>query len=295
MPCYHPLPAWYSKSRGESGKRGITFKLSEGFKDRPLQLPCGTCIGCKLERSRQWAMRCMHEAKMHERNCFITLTYDDAHVPKNGSLNPDHFVNFMKRLRKAYGEGIRFFHCGEYGENFGRPHHHALLFNHSFEDLKYYKTVNDCRLYESLSLERLWGHGLCVVGDASFESAAYIARYTLKKVVGEYASEHYKGRVPEYLTMSRRPGLGRGFVDKYRHDIYRRDSVIVRGVECKPARYYDSVHEKFAPVSMERIKIRRRGRAAVDVDSTGRRLIDREAVKEASISSLSRGLEAIGA
>ena len=129
MPCYTPLKGWRSQERTESGKRAITFRLREGYADMPVDVPCGQCIGCRLERSRQWAVRCMHEASLYENNCFITLTYNEDHIPSDGSLKKDHFQKFMKRLRKKFGAGIRFFHCGEYGAELSRPHYHAILFN----------------------------------------------------------------------------------------------------------------------------------------------------------------------
>lgn len=292
MPCYHPVPAWYAKQRNPSGKRGIVFSPQSGVSERRrLEVPCGKCVGCQLEKSRQWALRCMHEVGLHERNCFITLTYADEHLPKGGTLVPEHYVDFMKRLRWHGGEGIRFFHCGEYGEKLGRPHHHAILFNHDFSDKRLYSVENGVRLYESPSLENLWGYGMCAVGDATFESAAYIARYALKKIVGPDAKEHYSGRVPEYLTMSRRPGIGRGFVDKYRTSIYAFDEVIVRGHPCKPPRYYDKVQESKAPSVLNRVKARRRAAAAGSADNSGTRLVVREMVKHAAVNFLKRGLE----
>lgn len=288
MPCYHPIPGWYAVKRNESGKRSIVFSTVDGYKDKPLQVPCGTCVGCKLERARQWALRCMHEAKMHEETCFITLTYNDENLPPNGSLVPEHFVNFMKRLRFKYGEGIRFFHCGEYGERLGRPHHHAILFGLDFPDKRSHSASGDNILYTSESLDKLWGYGFCSIGACTFESAGYVARYTLKKVVGPGAAAHYGGRVPEYLTMSRRPGIGRSFVDKFGAEIYRSDSVIVNGAECKPPRYYDNVAEKARPTVLKRVKARRRAAAAASPDNTGKRLIVREVVKQAAITSLRR-------
>lgn len=294
MSCYHPLPAWYSRKLGTSGKRGITFRPGDGFKDRPLEVPCGTCVGCQLERSRQWAVRCLHESKLHEDNCFVTLTYGET--PPGGSLRPVDFVEFMKRLRWHHGEGIRFFQCGEYGDELGRPHHHALLFNLRFPDLRFYKESSGVRLYTSAKLDSLWGHGFCSVGDVSFESAAYIARYTMKKVHGPAAAAHYGDRVPEYLTMSRRPGIGRGWVEKYRHQTYRNDELVVRGHPCKPPRYYDQVQEKEAPTVLARVKARRRVLSAVQAKSLRSQLgpsapYVRERVKEAAISNLRRVLE----
>lgn len=290
MPCYHPLAAWYSRRKNESGKRGITFRMSEGLPHRlrPVEVPCGTCIGCKLERSRQWAMRCLHESKEHEVSSFVTLTYDDEHLAANGSLVPEHYQLFMKRLRKAVGP-VRFFQAGEYGEALGRPHHHAILFGYWPSDCRFYKVGESGeKLYSSAELERLWGQGLCSVGHVSFESAAYIARYTLKKVVGSGADAWYGSRIPEFLTMSRRPGIGHGFAIRYREEIYRGDSCVVRGAECKPPRYYDSLEERFAPSVLGKIKARRRRAAADSVDNSGKRLVVREAVKTAAIGFLRR-------
>lgn len=291
MPCYHPLPGWLSVERGASGKRGVVFKAALGFKDRPVQVPCGRCIGCRLERARQWALRCVHEASCFERNCFVTLTYDDAHLPQGETLVPEHFVLFMKRLRKAHGAGIRFFQCGEYGEKLGRPHHHALLFNHAFDDMRLHSGSGDSRLYVSAELERLWPYGFSSIGEVSFESAGYVARYALKKVTGPEAAMWYGQKVPEYLTMSRRPGIGRFWLDKYRREVYPSDSVVINGHPCKPPRYYDDVVAKLSPDTLVRIKRRRLAKGINDPNSVGKRLLVREVVKEAAVKFLSRSME----
>lgn len=295
MPCYHPLPGWFSKTRNPSGKRSIVFGVEEGFKDKPIQVPCGRCIGCRLERSRQWALRCVHESKLWPNNCFLTLTYDNEHVPADGSLRPRDFVLFMKKLRKRYGEGIRFFQCGEYGEQLGRPHHHCLLFNHDFTDRKLLSVNSQSRLYESRELNALWGHGFASIGDVSFESAGYVARYSLKKVTGPDAEKHYGGRLPEYLTMSRRPGIGRGWLDEFSGDVYPDGVVVTRGgVKCKAPRYYDAYQEEKDPEAMWRLRVRRKLELENDVDGTGSRLIEREAVVTAATElMLARRLEKI--
>ena len=192
MPCFRPLKAYYTDHINTStGKRYISFNhqnQAPGYNH--LTLPCGRCIGCRLERSRQWAIRCMHEARLHDHNCFITLTYDDEHLATlpgaedgHPSLEPSHFVNFMKRLRHKKGPGIRFFHCGEYGDKTNRPHHHALLFNCDFPDKLQTSLSNAAqyRTYLSEQLSQLWGHGHTYLSDATFESASYVARYSLKK------------------------------------------------------------------------------------------------------------------
>ena len=214
-----------------------------------LFLPCGRCMGCRLERSRQWALRCEHERKLHKDSCFVTLTYDDEHLPRDGSLNYRHFQLFCKRLRKKFGP-FRFFMCGEYGDNTGRPHYHALLFGLDFRDKK--PIGKD--LYESRDLSRAWSLGFASVGAATFESAAYVARYSLKKVNGDLAKDHYSrvdletGEVyqivPEFARMSNRPGIGAGWFHKYRECTYPRDYVISRGKKCKPPRYYDKLLER---------------------------------------------------
>lgn len=140
MSCYYPLRAWRAKSPNPSGKYGLTFKRSEAQQDEELNIACGNCIGCRLERSKVWAIRCQHEASCHPFNCFITLTYDDEHLPDDGSLVKKHFTQFMKNLRKRVApSNIRFYMCGEYGQDqalaaegieaIGRPHYHAILFN----------------------------------------------------------------------------------------------------------------------------------------------------------------------
>ncbi|AXH74925.1 MAG: replication initiator protein [Microviridae sp.] len=256
MPCYHPLPGWFSRTINASGKRSIVFNIRDGQSDLKAEIPCGRCLGCRLERSRQWAIRCMHEARLHPDNCFITLTYDEDHAAQlpfaetgRPGLDPRHFVLFMKRLRKAYGEGIRFFQCGEYGEQTLRPHHHALLFNHRFPDQRVWNTNSKHSTYVSESLESLWGHGLCSIDEVNFATASYVARYSMKKIYGPEAEAHYQGRQPEYLTMSRRPGIGSGFFDKYEQEIYNRDSCLVNAKEVKPPSYYD---DKLAKLDNDR-------------------------------------------
>ena len=133
MPCYSPIQVKWSFEKDDlvfasnlSEKKDFSLH-SCGFK-----IPCRNCVGCRLEHSRQWAMRCTHEAQLHSDNCFITLTYDNAHLPSDFSLDKKHFSDFMKRYRKKFGPNIRYFHCGEYGSKFGRPHYHACIFNHDF-------------------------------------------------------------------------------------------------------------------------------------------------------------------
>lgn len=242
MPCYRPIRAWHSRTLNPSGKRSIVFKQSEAYDPiNHIDLPCGQCVGCRLERSRQWAIRCVHEAQLYDDNVFVTLTYNDENLPKDGSVNVKHFQDFMKRLRKHFSERkIRFFHCGEYGDRFMRPHYHAIFFNLDFPDKKLHQVKDGTRLYTSEVLERLWSFGFCIIGAVTFESAAYVARYITKKVTGDKADEHYKGKKPEYITMSRRPGIGSEWYRRFESDIRSGDFVVINGKRVGVPKFYDS-------------------------------------------------------
>nr|QJB18947.1 MAG: replication initiator protein [Microvirus sp.] len=301
MPCYHPLQVKVSVS--ETGKKQIDFSSSESYDARlafeagqPLptnfmSLPCGQCMGCRLEKSRQWALRCMHEASLHEDNCFLTLTYSDDFLPVDGSLDKSHFQLFLKRFRRAHeGVRIRYFMCGEYGENFSRPHYHACIFGFDFSDKQLFKR-GEYKLYTSPVLDRLWGMGHCTIGDLSFDSAAYVARYCTKKVTGSRAKEHYAGRQPEYATMSLKPGIGAEWYDKWKGDCFPSDFLVVNGHKCKPPRYYDKRLERENPALYEDIKQRRQALAEDDDESSYRRLIDREKCQQARFKKLIRKIE----
>jgi hypothetical protein len=229
--------------------------------DGTLELPCGQCIGCRLERSRQWAMRCLHESSLYESNSFITLTYDDSNLPSGGSLNYPDFQRFMKRLRKNSKSAIRFYMGGEYGESTARPHFHACLFGYDFPDKVYFrKSASGEKLYTSKFLESLWPYGLSSIGDVTFASAAYIARYCVQKVTGDAADAHYScpefvdedgvirnSVVPEFNHMSLKPGIGARWLSKYQTDVFPRDYVVVNGVKTKPPKYYDVLFERENP------------------------------------------------
>lgn len=304
MPCYHPITAYRSKLGRDpkTGKWPLVFKEADGYVDMEVKVPCGKCIGCRLERSRQWAIRCVHEASLYEHNCFITLTFDDENLDPQKSLRKRDFQLFMKRLRKKYGEGIRYYHCGEYGSINQRPHHHACLFNHDFPDKKLWKVNNGVKIYRSAELEKLWPYGFSTVGEVTFESAAYVARYVMKKINGEKAFLHYAivdeetgeyfgQRQPEYTTMSRRPGIGRAWFEKYKDDVYPHDYVVIRkGIKCRPPAYYDKIYDLTDPESFSIIKARRVYKARNNKDNTPQRLKVKELVRLSKVARLIRDL-----
>jgi len=300
--CYSPLLGFRSRSPGKNGGFGIVFDRTLSF-GIEMQVPCGSCIGCRLDRSREWAVRCVHEASLYESNCFVTLTYRPEDLPLDGSLVKWHFQDFMKRLRKFYsGRRVRFFHCGEYGEQLSRPHYHACLFNLDFEDKVFYKSDNDCDLFTSQILEDLWTFGFCTVGALTFESAAYCARYICKKVLGDKAYEHYQvcdwrtGELfqvaSEYCTMSRRPGIGHGWYEKFGAEVFPSDEVILRGHVMGVPRYYEKIFELDDPEGHVEVKRKRNDFFLKHAeDCTPQRLGDREKCKVAQVAQLKRNFE----
>lgn len=295
MTCYHPIRAFRTSSGSIQFREGSNVVGS-------LSVPCGQCIGCRLKRSRDWAIRCVHEASLHSSNCFITLTYSDQHLPADRSLHISHFQKFMKRFRKNTGTRLRFFHCGEYGEKYGRPHYHACIFGYDFSDKILFKTTNGVPLYTSEILSKLWPYGHSSVGLVTFQSAAYVARYIMKKVTGRNADDYYTrycsytGQViqlhPEYTTMSRRPGIGSDWFKKYSSDVYPSDQVIINGKRMPPPPFYDKMFDKQSPFEMEEIKFQRHLDAKKWVDEQSEsRLNTRERVQELALKRLPRTLD----
>nr|QJB18765.1 MAG: replication initiator protein [Microvirus sp.] len=301
MPCYFPLQATFSLRA--DGKKDIKFSNANarlfqlGVKplgDSGLSLPCGRCMGCRLEKSRQWAVRCVHESKCFDDNCFVTLTFAPEHLPPDGSLCRKHVQDFLKRLRRKFEDRkIRVFYCGEYGDKLGRPHYHLCLFNFDFKDrVRMYK-VNNFWYYRSSILESLWTFGNSICCDFSFETAAYVARYCTKKINGSQADSHYGGRTPEFAGMSLKPGIGKTWFDKYaKSDLFPHDNVVSRGARSKPPRYYDVLREREDPVGFAEAKEARRLQGEENADhATCKRLAVRLKCLESRTRLLVRRLE----
>ncbi|QCQ84990.1 replication initiator protein [Blackfly microvirus SF02] len=318
MPCYHPMRA----RQATPGAQPTILKKTDLTSPWNIKLPCAKCWGCRLERSRQTAVRLMHEAQLHKKKCFITPTYDDEHLPIIGetssqsltvspssrlglphrldnahtrkahahedqtrvaTLQPRHLQLFTKRLtedvRRKTGlqkNALRYYACGEYGDLTNRPHYHLAVFGEDFSDDRVeWKRSNGNQLWRSSRLTKLWSMGDIDIGELTFESAAYIARYLMKKVNGHKAHEHYKRTdengndfwiEPEFCRMSRRPGIGNLWFQEYARDVFPQDYVIINGKKSKPPRYYDKLLQALEPLEAEAIKLQRKEDAKLKED-----------------------------
>ena len=305
MACYHPLRAFdmglltdkfkpkykicsSSTYMVQRDTRSVVYSKKDLYVTDYTPIPCGQCIGCRLDYSRMWADRCLLEAQQYEHNAFITLTYDDEHLPplkdvlnvetgeisKWPSLVPDELTKFMKDLRRYYDyhfkhKDIRFYACGEYGGKSGRPHFHILVFNMPpLPDLKHWFTTDQHeKIYHSDILQNdIWKKGICSVGELTWNSAAYVARYVVKKQKGntkglvDLCGNLVSGIEPEFTRMSRMPGIAWKYYDEHKHQFYETDEIVmsIRGQvrSIKPPRYFDKLYdlENFDPFIMADIK-----------------------------------------
>lgn len=271
MACYRPNTG-YKVLNKITGKIEVVFGRNKITNDMTLlsevELPCGKCQGCRLAKSAEWAMRCQLESGYYLDNYFLTLTYDDAHLPirdhvsldkstgevliesENAVLVPEHMTKFLKDLRRYYEyhynhTGIRYFLAGEYGEKTLRPHYHMIVFNLPIFDLKLYKeSFSGNNLYNSVILNHIWGKGYVAIGNVTYESCAYVARYTTKKIGINKDDYLAKGLEPEFVRMSRRPGIGYQYFKDNEEKIKKNDNIILKrgdnAVSFKPSRYFDT-------------------------------------------------------
>lgn len=302
MSCYHPIYAVRigTKPNGKADLKMLGYRPDdrENYiewhghrypRSDLVPLPCGQCIGCRIDYSRQWANRCLLELSYHDSAWFCTFTYDDDHVPRTYYPDPEtgeaipaltlrkrDFQLLMKRIRKKFeGDKIRFFMSGEYGSETFRPHYHAILFGLHLNDLKPYKTVKEAgqyyTYYNSASLQECWPYGYVVVGEVTWESCAYTARYVMKKLKGKEAVFYEKHNIqPEFTLMSRKPGIARRYYDEH-PGIYEQDKIHIStskgGKSFRPPRYFDKLFdldcpEKSAELKALRAKLAQEAQAA---------------------------------
>lgn len=246
-----------------------------------MLIPCGKCEGCLTDRAKQWAVRNIIESKEHVDNWFVTLTYDEEHVPhgydtqtgaySGYTLNKKHLSAFMKRLRSKlsdqYGHtGIRFFACGEYGETFFRPHYHILLYNCPLPDLRLHRVTKlGHKCWRSKIIEDAWNMGITEVSEFNWQTASYVSRYVMKKKGNQQESENIMklaGLQPEFTEMSTAPGIGRARYDAQKMKIYDLDELFVdtgtKVLKLHSLKYYDKLYGIEQPELMKEIKYQRR-------------------------------------
>lgn len=219
-----------------------------------MYLPCGKCLGCRVRYSSDWSCRVLSELVFHRESCFLTLTYDDAHLPSNRSLDKSHYQNFLKRLRitlfrAGFKSRIKYICSGEYGSRTFRPHYHLLLFGFCPKDLVpfKYKTNSKMPIYSSAFLDKLWGKGWIAIGTVTSASADYVSKYILKK----RSSSFYSSVIPEFMHASTRYGIGHSFFNLYWSDFYKSNtSFVLHGTRRFPVpRYFDRLLKKYHPES----------------------------------------------
>lgn len=297
MPCYKPLDGYKSAYATHKGNTRIVFNPAKAESHEIIPIPCGRCIGCRLEKSKEWALRCHHEASLYgDNNAFLTLTYSDKNLPEHSTLVKEHFQKFIRALRKKTKQKIRYYMCGEYGkpESEGgkeRPHYHAIIFNFSFPDVKLVNIRNGNRVYTSPLLYEMWKHGSHEIGSVTFQSAGYVARYILKKQNGARGATAYekKKRIAPYTQMSLKPGIGKKWYEKNNGDLFPHDfAVLPDGRQTAVPAYYRNLLKKDDPVLFEKLRQIRIEKALDNPDNSQERLEARERCQEAKLKQLKR-------
>lgn len=267
MTCYSPLYAYYSRRVNPTGKRSLVFNPREGLLDRPVDVPCGKCIGCKADQSLMWSIRAYHESLNHENNCFITLTYDDDHLPADRCIDKRHLQLFFKRLRKALAPNrIRYIACGEYGDATRRPHYHAILFGVDFLDYRKISIGNT--MYTHPTLEAAWGKGQVSIDAVTMASICYTCGYVLKKI---------NGNDEAFSLMSRRPGIGKHWLNTHLDDLQRIGKIVIEGREYTiPPRYFRWKEEELAEIKKAQTRYAKEQSEKLDPVSRRQRLDAKE-------------------
>ncbi|AXL15296.1 replication initiator protein [Microviridae sp.] len=276
MACYHPVQVWVKVGGGICWSKYDP----QAIPTSPMKIACGKCIGCLSDRSMEWATRLAHEISWAQnehkkRSYFLTLTYDDANLPPGRTLVTKDLQDFWKRYRKYLkNQQIRYYACGEYGDKLGRPHYHAIVIGHYWDDLVPSSKSDGGQHvnYTSAKLEKIWGKGFVAIGEANMASCRYVSQYVTKKVHGTEAADHYRyidkhtgevyDRKPEFSVSSKRPGIGLKHVQKYMDSIYTTDSVVINGKEISPPSYYDKQLKKTNP-DLHKEVIQNRATAAI--------------------------------
>lgn len=262
MSCYRPIVCFKPADGG-------SVSFVERKDHREIKLPCGNCIGCRIAKREAWAVRCWCESRMHRSNAFITLTYDEAHMPYDLSLDYSHVQKWLRAMRQAVGP-FSFFAAGEYGDAYLRPHYHVLAFGLDLADrVKCNSVFSRHDVFTSETVSRFWSKGFHTIGEVTYASARYCAVYTTKRIVGDMASDYYArvipttgecvSVVPEFGRMSLNPAIGLRWIKQYWRDVYvsGADGIVIDGKVKAPPRFFDLWMAEFHPEEFEAYKYRR--------------------------------------
>ena len=249
---------------------GVTFDRRLGYPN-PFYFSCGQCSSCRKTKRLQKATRITHEAEMHSRNCFLTLTYDNNHLPSDHGLDKTHALQFLRSWRKQVRDEnkcrfeqqkLRYYLVGEYGSRTQRPHYHIIVFGQDFSEDRTPWTRGDDQhtTYRSHYAELIWKKGTIVIGDVNVASAKYVTKYVTKIITGEQQALTYGARQPPFSSGSTNPGLGKLWIEQYMSDVYPQDKLYILGQKepVQPPPYYDEQYEKREPVLMALIRTQRR-------------------------------------
>ena len=226
--------------------------------DAGMDVPCGKCTQCRIQKANEWAIRCEHELEDWDDACFVRLSYDEEHIPEDRSVKPRDLTLFLKRLRKRLGTPIGYLACGEYGENKARiegptqltqrPHYHILLFGYGRRwgfngdnRLRYHSNFQwngTCWNVIHGPLKECWDKGQITLGVAGPQSARYIAGYTLKSNVGRLSkgARFHDGRHAPFFRVSR--GIGYRYCIRNRDKLSQQLSIRKNGKELGLPRQY---------------------------------------------------------
>ena len=324
MTCFTPIKG-YRNTNGQ-----ITFQRGPMSTGQLTEVSCKQCVGCLNDRAKSWAVRCVHEDRTSLEETgypgsFLTLTYNDQNLPPTGSISRTEHQKFIRALRdhlrpKGF-KNLRYFMCGEYGQDEywrdeddptipperlgpGRPHYHYLIFGYNFPDKEPWRVHRGHQYYRSATLEKIWDKGHSAIGHITPETAAYTARYVIKKSGRIDEKEmHYSRLIPEtgewwpveeeFTLMSLKPGIGARWFEKHgKYDVYQTgDFVEINGRKYQTPKYYDTLLEKLDPEALFEVKSDRKKRAALNPNNTEDRLAIRHEVARLKIDKLKRGYE----
>jgi hypothetical protein len=248
---------------------------------REIEIPCGQCIGCRIQRQQMWAFRSLAEASLHRHNWFLTLTYSPDSLPPHGSLRHRDWQLFAKRARRRLGP-FRYLMCGEYGEQTARPHYHALAFGLDLPDVEPVGVRRGFSIFRSAALSKLWGAGLVEIGSVTAQSARYCASYVLKDSPAPERFDESTGEVLQlvkpYGRMSLKPGLGDAWIRKYYPEVLTHGVCFSNDRQFVIPTRFKHILDEIQPEAFEALQASAIEKARLSPDNTPARLDTRERV-----------------